>query len=137
MKKLIIVLVIFAAALPLSAQNISKEHDSDMYYVNVSVERVFPSKLGYIVQYRKGTNGVGTIGLPIAWFEAAAGKAELINLPRGLSWPTLTLFYKDGNFSHLRLYVHRAKGHSTWGNIPQNADVSVYFKDQETMKLEF
>jgi len=137
MKKLIIVLIIFGAAMPLFAQNISEEKTSNMYYINVPVEKVFPSGHGYIVQYRKGTHGIATIGIPNEWFEAAASRAELITLPEGTTWPTLTVFYKEGKFSHLRLYVHKSKGHQTWGNIPQNADVSVYFQDQDTMKLEF
>ena len=137
MKKLIIVLLILAAASPLFAQPISKENSSDMFYVNVSVEKVYPSSAGYIIQYRKGVNGIGTVALPNEWFTDAAGKGELIILPSGTSWPTLSVFYKEGEFSHVRLYVHRSKAHPTWGSVPQGADVKKYFENTDTIKIEF
>jgi len=135
MKKFIFVLILMAAFSPLFAQPISEENASDMYYINVPVEKVFPTKEGYIVQYRRGVNQIAAVGIPNAWFTDAGGKAELINLPRGKNWPTLSVFYRKGEFSHVRLYVHRVKGHTTWGSVPQSADVSKYFKDVESIKL--
>jgi hypothetical protein len=137
MKKLIIVLIFMALISPLFAQPISKENSSDMYYVNVPVEKVFPSGKGYIVQYRKGVNEIGAVGIPNEWFTDAAGRAELIVLPPGKNWPTMSVFYKNGEFSHVRLYVHKIKGHQTWGNVPQTADVSKFFTDPEKIKIEF
>ncbi|MDR0442268.1 MAG: hypothetical protein LBH44_02540 [Treponema sp.] len=137
MKKIIIALFILALALPVFAQKISEENSSDVYYVNLTLEKVYPSKDGYVLQYRRGVNGIGYIGIPNEWFTDAASKAELIALPRGKNWPTVTVFYKHGEFSHIRLYVHKSKAHPTWGNVPQGADVSRHFKDAENFKLEF
>jgi hypothetical protein len=136
MKKFVIILLCCVCISPLFAE-ISKENSSDYYYVNLSLERVYPSSQGYILQYRKGVSGIATFGVPNEWFTAAASKAEIIILPRGRNGPTVTVFYKDGEFSHLRLYVHRSKAHQTWGNVPQGADVSKYFKDQDSIKIEF
>jgi hypothetical protein len=137
MKKLIFLLVCVAIITPVFAQNDSRYNESNIYYVNVSVEKVYPSGSGYIVQYRKGINNIGTVGLPNEWFSVASGKAEIVVLPRGKNWPTLTVFYRDGEFSHVRLYVHRSKGHQTWGNVPQTADVSVFFTNKESLDIEF
>ena len=136
MKKLIIVLICAAVISPLFAQDDSRYNSSDIYYTNVSVEKVYPTGQGYIIQYRRGVNQIGTVGIPNEWFTDAASKAELINLPWGNSWPTLSVFYKNGEFSHVRLYVHRAKGHITWGSISQSTDVSRYFVDSDSFKLE-
>jgi len=159
MKKLIIALVLLAVLSPLFAQN-NKEELPNLYYINVPVEKIYPSGKGYIIQYLKNTGIMGTVGIPNEWFiyskntggqpesgtaaaslqYVAAGKAEIVTLPSGRNWPTLTVFYKDGEFSHIRLYVHRDKSHSTWGNIPQGSDVSRYsrfFEDTETLKIEY
>ncbi|MCL2243096.1 MAG: hypothetical protein FWC03_01350 [Treponema sp.] len=138
MKKLIILLVIGAFVAPLFAQSVSDENSSKMYYQTVSVERVYPTRRGYIVQYyRGGIRDFGIISIPNEWFTDAAGKAELVTLPPGRNWPTLTIFYKDGEFSHIRLYVHRNKKHQTWGNVPLPADVSRYFEDVDNPKINF
>jgi len=135
MKKLIIVTIFLALISPVFAQSISDGNESNMYYVNVPVERVYPTGKGYVVQYRKGM-GVATVGIPNEWFTDAASKAELITLPRGATWPTMTVFYREGEFSHVRLYVHPAKSHPTWSSVSQSTDVSRYF-ESDTIVLEF
>jgi len=137
MKKFIVLLVFLVLISPVFAQPDPRYNQSDIFYVNISVDKVYPTGMGYIVQYRGSGNQFHTIGIPQEWFSAAASKAELINLPPGRSWPTMTIFYRDGEFSHVRLYVHRAKSHQTWGNIPMHMDVSMYFPDTDTLNIEF
>ena len=140
MRKLIMAagfLAVCAFGLPLFAQQISPEKSSEYFYENITLEKVFPSRAGYILQYRKGINGLGRVYVPNEWFTAAAGKAELVILPPGKNWPSMSVFYKDGEFSHLRLYVHRRKEHNTWGNVPLTAPIDQYFENVDTIKLEF
>jgi hypothetical protein len=138
MKKLIIILFFMALITPVFAQNNSGNNiTSDIYYYNVSVERVYPTGDGYIVQYRKGLNQIGVIGIPNEWFTESGGKAELMKMPPGSTWPTMSIFYKAGKFSHVRLYVHNKRGHSSWGNLPQGTDVARYFKDADSFRIEF
>jgi len=136
MKKIIIVLFILAVISPVFAQN-NSGNESSMYVVNLDIEKIYPSSLGYVVQYqKKSSNGIGTIGVPNEWF-TAAGKAEYINLPPGANWPSMSVFFNNGEFSHIRLYLHRFKGHQTWGNIPMGVDVSRHFKSTDTLDVEF
>jgi hypothetical protein len=136
MKKLIIVLILLAHVLPVFAQNNSGS-DSQMYYINIPVEKVFLSHEGYVVQYRKGISQIATIGIPYEWFKNAASKAEVLLLPSGRDWPSMSVFYKEGEFSNVKLYVHRWKDHPTWSIVPQHMDVSRHFKDPESFSLEF
>lgn len=136
MKKIISFLIIMAVIAPVFAQNNSNSNP-EMYYHNITVEKIYPSSEGYIIQYRKNVFELGTIGIPNIWFSEAGGKAELIRLPPGANWPTMSVFYSDGEFSHVRLYIHRNKSHQTWGNIPMGMDVSMHFKEPENFKLEF
>jgi len=135
-KKFIIYLIFMAVITPVFAQN--NPNGDNMYYYNVVVDKIYPSSEGYVIQYRKNNIfDVGTIGIPNNWFSEAGGKAELIRLPAGANWPTMSVFYNNGEFSHVRLYIHRSKSHETWGNVPLGMDVSRHFKEPEDFKLEF
>jgi hypothetical protein len=134
MKKIIVVLILLAVITPVFAQN---NADDTLYYINVPVEKVYPSKDGYIIRYRSASSLIATVGIPNDWFTDAASSAELVRLPTASDWPTMTIFYRGGKFSHVRLYVHPAKSHITWGNIPQGLDVSRFFTDKESFKIEY
>jgi len=137
MKKIIFLIVFLAVISPVFvfAQNDSQEN-TGFYYVNVFIERIFPSNKGYVVFYRTQT-GIATVGIPNSWFTKAAGRADIVNLPVGSDWPSMSVFYDEGEISHVRLYVQRHKGHRTWGTVPQGTDLSRYFSDEETIAIQF
>jgi len=153
MKKIIIVLIFLALISPLFAQgdegrdrnpadpffaiNSTRNREENFYYINVSVEKIYPTKQGYVVQYLCPSSTVATVGVPNEWLANAAGRAEVVTLPAASDWPTMTVFFVDGKFSHLRLYVHPAKSHLTWGSVPQGADVSKFFSDADSFTLQF
>jgi len=149
MKKLFIVLVFLVVISPVFAQDKNDNSDpfyainntsnvaDSFYYFNVLVERLFPSSQGYVVQYRNASDTISTIGIPNNWFTDAASKAEIVRLPQVSDWPTMSVFFNNGKFSHVRLYIHPAKSHLTWGSIPQGIDVSRFFQDEESFKLQF
>jgi len=136
MKKLTILLILLALITPVFAQENTNRREG-VYYVNVPVERIIPVADGYLIQYRSASNLVVTTGVPVEWFYESGGRAELIRLPDGGDWPTMSVFYVNGEFSHVRLYVHRAKSHRTWGNISQGTDVSRYFQNRETFSIQY
>ena len=136
MKKVIIILVFLALISPVFAQNTTGDYPH-LYYVNVPVERIFPTSSGYIVQYRSSSNVIGTIGIPIEWFNASASKAEFVHLDNPRGWPTMSIFYNNGEFSHVRLYFHRSRSHQTWSTIPNGTDVSRFFGDKEAFNIQF
>jgi len=134
MKKLIIVLFFLALVTPVFAQNSPDNHD--IYYVNVPIEKIYVTREGFVIQYRTQT-GTGIIGVPNGWFTDPAGKADIINLQSAGSWPSMSVFYHDGQFSYVRLYVQRSKGHFTWGSIPQGTDVSRFFPEEGAFNIQF
>ena len=135
MKKLIVVLFILAVVSPLFAQQ--EEKRESFYYINVPVEKIYPSNEGYIIMYRSSNSVLAMIGIPNDWFYDSGGNAQMVKLPLASDWPTMTVFYSEGKFSHVRLYYHPAKSHSTWGFVPQGADVSHFFGDKDSFKLQF
>jgi len=138
MKKLIIVLIFLALITPVFAQTTVAENPKSLYYVNVPVEKVIVTSTGYIIQYRTASNLLAIVGVPNNWFTDAASCAELLKLPSASDWPTMSVFFVDGKFTHLRLYVHPAKSHWTWGSVPMGTDVSRFFTEgPENFKIEF
>ena len=142
MKKLIIAAifaVLLTAGSPIFAQtqNRQPENDSEFYYKNVSLEKIYPYRNGYVVQYRRGINGIGRAYLPMAWFTDSAGKGEIVTLPAGTAWPSLSVYYKNGEFSHVRLYIHHSSSHQTWGTIPQNVNIDDRFEGVEELNLQY
>jgi hypothetical protein len=143
MKKLVffaVFTVLMAAGSPIFAQTNKekqKEHDSEYYYKNVSLEKIYPYRNGYVIQYRRGINGIERAYLPMAWFSSSAGKGEIVTLPLGKAWPSLSVYYKNGEFSHVRLYVHHSASHQTWGTIPQDVDIDDRFEGVEKLDIKF
>jgi len=106
---------------------------SAYYPVRVDVVKLFAHADGYRVIYRKGAIGMAEIFLPIKWF-APGGKGQIIRA-NDPSYPYLTVYYKDGAFSHVRLYVSNNYQDDTWGVLPANEGKGKF--DVEDIKLEF
>jgi hypothetical protein len=140
MKKLIFALVILGAlSAPLFAQKISEGKESDYFYVNVPIEKIYSYKKGYVVQYRKGANQIAEVYLPMEWFSGtgAETKGELAYQGSGADWPSMTVYYKSGEFSHVRLYVRRDQRHASWGFLPQGTNLDDRFENVEDLRLDF
>jgi hypothetical protein len=113
------------------------ENESEFYYYSVPIEKIYSYRLGYVVLYRRGANRLARTYVPQEWFNKPDGKADLITLGTGKAWPYLSVYYKAGEFSHIRLYVRRSRGHETWGVVPLNVNIDEYFEGVEEVKLEF
>jgi hypothetical protein len=145
---LLVAVCIALASVPVFAQ---ETVSSPYYYVNVPIQRIYPYRKGYVVTYRKGAIGSATTYLPIEWFEddnrggdsadsASAGApplGEMLLLGPGTQWPYLAVYYKDGEFSHVRLYVRKERSHETWGDIQAGVNLDDRFEGVDTIKLEF
>jgi hypothetical protein len=141
LKKLVFLIALgisFAGLIPpLMAQEIPQDMQSEFYYVSVPLEKVYAYHKGYVIQYRKGVNQMATAYIPIEWFSGTDGKADLIKISSGSYWPHLTVYYKAGELSHIRLYVRRETGHETWGIIPSGVNIDNRFENADNLKLEF
>ncbi|MCL2601455.1 MAG: hypothetical protein FWD91_01430 [Treponema sp.] len=139
MKKIVhgavLIMLISVGSLFAQQQNVS-----DYTFVNVSIEKIYAHSMGFVVLYRTGIlpQQVASAFIPGAWFSEPGGRGQLINLVDGSrEWPSMSIFTKDGEFSHVRLRVRRSKGHETWGLVPQYANIGEQFKGIEEIRLKF
>ncbi|GHV35569.1 hypothetical protein AGMMS4952_27790 [Spirochaetia bacterium] len=131
-------LFILAGILPLMAQeNTAGTNSAETYALTVSLEKVYPYRKGYIVKYRKGLNKMVDAYLPYEWFQGTGAKGDLIQMKSGTDWPHMTVFYKNGAFDHVRLYVRKNRGHESWGDVPLTVNLDDRFENVEDLRLEF
>ena len=139
MKKIIlsaIFLLVMAISTPVFAQNAPNSDAPEVNVITVSVERIFRTRYGFVVTYFADNIRLAHVVLPHEWFESGY-KAELINMPRGRSWPSMSVFFENGEFSHVRLHVHRSIQHITWGTLLHTPELREAFQNAETVVLEF
>jgi len=124
---LVILCLLVAVGLGATAEN------SAYYPVRVSVLKVFSHAQGYEVLYRKGLAGTAAVFIPVTWF-VPGGKAELVQATDP-AYPYLVVFYKEGKFDHLRLYVQASLKDPSWGTLDPKAGEGKF--NSEDIKLEF
>jgi hypothetical protein len=128
MKRATIILVLIAiVSLALAAEA------SAFYPVRIDVVKVFSHGDGFKVVYRKGSADVGAVYLPSRWF-VPGGKAELVRA-NDPSFPYMSLFYKDGKFDHLRIYVLADQKDETWGVLAPAEGAGKFTADD--LKMDF
>jgi hypothetical protein len=108
--------------------------DSSAFYpVRIDVVKVYSHAEGFLVLYRKGSSDVASVYIPARWF-VSGGKAELVR-GQDSSFPYMTVFYKNGQFDHLRLYVLADQTDLTWGILSPSEGKGKF--DSDDLKLEF
>lgn len=132
--------LLFLAGLPLGAQMTQ----SPYFAKSVSIMRVFSHQKGYRIVYWTQSRQARDVYIPIEWFsrygdylnENGSPKAELHFGP-GPTFPYMTIFWKEGKFSHVRLFLNVDYRDSSWGVIPQTEDWSSRFDPSSTPQLRF
>ena len=112
---------------------------SNFYVRTIPIIKVYSHNLGYRVVYMKSNFDLHVIYLPKDWFNTAAQtgedpKAELV-AGKDSTYPYFSVFWEEGEFSHIRLYLHINLMHPSWGNMDPTWDLTDKFK-VETLNLE-
>jgi len=142
-KKIILLVVLATLCLGtfLYAQQFSREftNESDYYYFSYPIEKIYTYRLGYMIVYRGSSNRMSRTFIPIEWFNqiGQGSKGEIVYLGSGREWPTMTVYYNNGDFSHVRLRLRRDRSHESWGYVPLNMNLDEFFQNIEEVDLEF
>lgn len=148
MKKVIFTLYAFFSLSIFAQENANAQADkSDLYAVSVNLETVAAYKYGYKVSYKSYTGQTKYLYLPIQWFlRAGAGlstqkyenykddpslvmsskaysnrKGVLFWLKDSIGTPSLVVYYKGGEFSHVVLRISSVFNDSwRFANLPND-----------------
>lgn len=108
-------------------------NESPLFVKTIYLEKVYPHQLGYMVTYVNNSLELRSLYIPMDWFGVAAGKAELV-YGSDRAFPYMHIYWEDGEFSHLRLYVKQNLRDVSWGAIDQTEDLTDEF-DVDTLEL--
>lgn len=136
MKKLIllITIIMIVAGIGAFAQT------SDFYVKTLPIVKVYDHNLGYRIVYMKSDFELTAIYIPKDWFKTASEtgeppKAELV-AGKDSSYPYFSVFWKNGEFNHIRIYLQSDLNNPSWGDLDPTVDISEKFNVKAlTLKL--
>lgn len=139
MKKLLAVSVFALFVLGLASAA-----DSPLYAKVVPVHKITSHQKGYKVNYVTNHGDLKTLYVPIEWFYPTSEfktsdgfiRAELVK-GSGQAYPYLQIFWKDGTFHHLRLFVRQDFRDPSWGVFDPAADFGAQFDPAKVPVLQF
>lgn len=121
----LVLLLVMGVALFLSAQ------ESEYYVKTLYIEKVYPHELGYKIEYRRPNSMfLAEAYLPLKWFGHPESPAKLV-YANDSSVPFVNIYWKNGVFDHLVLFVHENIQDLSWGTIGQAGDIADKFNIDE------
>lgn len=135
MKKTVLLLLAFLLAFGVFAAIPAAADESEFYYVNVQILKIFPHQLGYYVIYRRAGLKTGEYYIPKAWLDRKDGRAVL-NLTDADINPYLSVVLKNGEFNSVRIIAPKDTLAPVWGQLDKGIDLSEKFK-VEKLPLDF
>ncbi len=96
--------------------------------------KVWMHQLGYMVQYWTSKSQIAQIYIPLTWFNQGVNSKADIIYGSDPGVPYVTIFWVDGKFDHINLYVQSSYTDLTWGVLSQATDLTGQFNVQDVPK---
>lgn len=112
-----------------------EQKDTTPYPMVIPIQKILAHSDGYRIIYKKGSVELRDVYVPMTWF-VAGGKAELVK-GRGSEYPYMVVYYVEGKFHHVKLFVPADVNDDRWGVFPQSSAAAEKFKGVEDMKIEY
>ena len=114
---------------------VAQDQDEPQVFVKtVPIMKVLAHPLGYKILYVTSSMQVADFYVPYTWFKSG-GKAEVV-FGTGAAYPYYSVFYVNGEFDHVKLYLVEKMGHVSWGSMKRTEGDSRKF-EVETLDLEY
>lgn len=135
MKRPVLLILAFMIVLSFFAVIPAASQESDMYYINVPILKIFPHRQGYYVIYRRSGLKTGEAYVPKTWLDRRDQRA-IMNLYTGDIAPYMTIVLKEGEFNHVRVVVPKNLKHPVWGVMGMREDLDPKF-EVEKLDIKF
>lgn len=135
------VVLLFGTSAAIFAQNNQQSASSGSssrpeYFVKtIYLNKVYTDNLGYVVAYADSSNNFQEAYLPMSWFNTAGGKGVLV-YGAERNYPYMDVYYENGKFDHVVLYVQSSFNDPSWAVLPQTANLEAKFK-VDTLTLKY
>ena len=107
----------------------------DMFVKTMPITKVYTHRLGFKVLYLKNNLTFGEIYVPLKWFDEAGGKGVMIK-GNDASYPYFSIFWREGEFDSIKIYVPSNLQHEAWGQLSLSAAVDSRF-DIDSIEISF
>lgn len=127
-KKALTILLLLMAVLMLSSAT-----KSPYFTKSVIITRVYPHKLGFKVLYMSNELKNKVVYLPNEIFSVGNDGSDII-YGHDKAYPYMMIFWKDGEFSHVKLFLKQDINDVTWGSLN---DPDAHDKNFDPENIEF
>lgn len=118
--------------------------ESPFYVKTVSVAKIVSHEAGYRVTYLTNKFEGRSIYIPMDWFYQTGAnrtddgfmKAEVIR-GMGEQYPYMQIFWKEGKFHHLRLFVVDNYSDRSWGVVADPKALGAMFDPKKDPDFQF
>ncbi len=110
--------------------------ESDLYYVNAQILKIFHHQKGYCVLYRRPGKEAGELFLPKKWFKVEENKASMQKINTRIN-PYIAFFIREGKCEYVRVYAPRDLKSRTWGTFTAPHEYDEKFESAEGIPLDF
>lgn len=121
----LVLLLVIGTSLVVSAQ------ESGFYVKTLYIEKVYPHELGYKIEYRRPNSMLlASAYLPMDMFGRPDSPGRLA-YANDRSVPFVNVYWENGEFHHLVLFVHSSYQHISWGSLGRSEAVAARFDIDE------
>jgi len=100
----------------------SESVESEYYVKTVPIFKIYHHNEGFRVVYETQSLELKDTFIPYSWFknpqlpEEGSWKAEVVygDVP---DYPYFNVYWKNGQFSHIRLFLRNKRTHPSWGTL--------------------
>ncbi|WP_455383281.1 hypothetical protein [Salinispira pacifica] len=114
------------------------QSDVKYYAKTIYINKVYATTYGYIVAYADSQQKYQEIYLPVSWFNTGGGKGEIF-YGSGKNFPYMNIFWRDGKFDHIALFLFQSHDDPSWGMVKTSdqAGLEAKFKNVDTLNLKY
>ncbi len=109
----------------------------DYFAKTISINKVYPTKYGYVVAYADSKLQYQELYLPMSWFNKAGGMGQIF-YGSEKSYPYMNIFWRDGKFDHIALFLFPNYSDPSWGMLPDSPGLASKFNaESDTLDLKY
>ena len=111
------------------------QEQPQVYVKSVPILKILSHPEGYKVIYMRSDMQADVFYIPHRWLSKTGGKAEMV-FGRDPSFPYFSVFYRDGKFDFIRLYVISDVKDVTWGILRKTEASNAAFGG-DTLEIKY
>lgn len=124
------IFLLFLSGALFAQEETTDDEQPQLYAMTLYINTVYLHDNGFVIDYNDSELYSQRAYLPNRWFTSAAGKGEAI-YGIGAEYPYMMVYYENGEFSHLRLYLPSNPFDMSWDQLPSGLDLDDEFDIEE------